>query len=114
MKPVGWLYALSAIGSLIVLAYMLYATEPFHFGWSNKPPEYNEMLYAFLVPLIVSAFSAAVLLKRVGPSARSRSLVLALSVFACAALLFKGWGLLLLLLAPPTVLLALKAWRVGA
>jgi hypothetical protein len=114
MRPVGWLYVLSAVGSLIVLAYMLYATEPFHFGWSNIPPEYNEMLYASLVPLAVSAFCATVLLKRTAPSTRSRALILALSVIACVALLLKGWGLLLFLLAPPTALLAVRAWRVGA
>ena len=97
-----------------MLAYALYATEPFRFGWSNHPPEYNEMLLALLVPLAVSAISAAVFLKQVAPSARTRSLILGLSVFACTALLFKGWGLLLLILAPPTAFLAVRSWRVGA
>jgi len=114
MKSVGWLFMLSAIGSLVVLSYVLYATEPFRFGWPSHPPEYNEMFFALLVPLAVSAISAAVFLRRVAPSARTRSVILGLSVFACTALLFKGWGLLLLLLAPPTAFLAARSWRVGA
>jgi hypothetical protein len=111
LRPIARSYALSALGYLVILAYFVYATEPFRFGWATKPPGYGEMLFAFCAPLGVSACSAALLLHASGASSRVRSLVLGMSVFLCTALLVRGWGLFILPLAPPTLLLVFRTYR---
>ena len=113
-KSTGWLYALSALGYAVVFAYFVYSTEPFRFGWASKPPGYAEMLFAFSVPLVVSACSAILLLQPYASLARLRSVILGLSTFVCTALLVRGWGLLILPLAAPTLSLLFRAYRVRA
>jgi hypothetical protein len=113
-KTIGWLYAEAALGYLLLLAYTLYATNPFRIGLANNPPEYFVMLVIFCVPLVVSAGSALVLLRARAPSTRTNWLVVATSVLASAVLLFRGFGLFLVLLVPPTLLLAVRNFRVRA
>jgi len=111
LKPIAWLYALSALGYLVVLAYLVHTAEPFQFGWATKPPDYDEMLVALCAPLAISVLGAAALLNS---SAHLRSVILGLSVFVCTGLLVRGWGLFVMPLAVPTVLLAFRISRVRA
>jgi hypothetical protein len=110
----GWLYALSAAGYFVLVAGLLYLTDPFRSVWANKPPDYAEMLSIFCVPLVVSVCSAAFLLRSRALSLRTYWFILAVSVAACAVVVLQGYGLFVLPLVPPTLLLAFRGYRAGA
>ena len=105
MRSVAWVFAAGAFGYFLILAATVYGTHPFRFGWANNPPEYVEMLAVFSVPLVVCTFAAAALFLLRPPPTSIRTFIIAVSVFACATILFMGWGLVIVPLAAPTILL---------
>jgi hypothetical protein len=116
VRQVALLYTLGALGYLLMLAETLYFTDPFRFGWANvdTSPEYVEMLLAFFAPLVMCASAAALLFFWRTPSTRVYAQIVAMSVLVCTTLLLFGWGLLVLPLAVPTLLLLYRTYRVRA
>lgn len=113
-RRAGWLFALSAVCYVAILSVTIYVTEPFLFGWTNNPPEFIEMLVIFSVLVIASVVCAILLLWRRAPPRQAGWLALAAAVTVCLGVLFKGYGLVIVPLASPTLLLAYRMHRVEA
>ena len=111
-KSAGAVFAIAACGQVAAAVCLLYVLYPNHSVASS--PNAIEALAALLAPALIAGLCALVLLTSLHPSRRALIALLAICIATCACLLLAGWGLLAVVLAAPTVLLAFLLRRIHA
>ena len=112
LKGTGVVFIIAAIGYAAAIANLLYIVHAPNVSLTSSA--LVEVLLEFVVPGLVAAICAVVLFTFPNPRRQTLVILLITCLAACVAILLRSSGLSVLVLAPPTVLLAFCLRRAHA